>query len=176
MSAAEPTPNRPPRNRYGWIVFFVLVLTASIGVMVFMIWFNLSIQLKPEQFDTAWKHWQEKGPKDYDMLYTEKTNPDDKTITFAVKVRGNKVHEALMDGRPLQQTEEQRDDPRIFRSMDAQFRAIQTFMDMDAKPGAPKVYVTAIFDAETGGLRRYIRRVMGSQQRVEIVVKEFVRR
>ncbi len=176
MSVSDPgQPQPPPRHKYGWIVFFVLVLTASVGVMVFMIWFNLSIQLKPEQFETAWKLWKEKAPADYDMVYTEKTNPDDKTTIFAVKVRSGKVQEVLMNGRPLEKTAEQRDDPRIFRSMDAQFRAIQTFMDIDARPGATKVYVTAIFDAETGGVRRYIRRVMGSQQRVEIVVKEFVR-
>jgi Family of unknown function (DUF6174) len=174
--AAAPAPKLPPRNRYGWIWFFVFVFTASIGVMVFMIWFNLSIQLKPEQFDAAMKLWNEKAVKDYDMIYTEQHTPGETTTSFAVKVRGGKVSEVLMNGNPLEKNAEQEDDPRIFHSMDAQFRVIQRFMDIDAKPDANKVYVTAIFDPETGGVRRYIRRVMGSQQRVQITVKEFVRR
>jgi hypothetical protein len=175
MSAADPIPTRPPRNRYGWIVYFVLVFAASIGVMVFMIGFNLSIQLKPEQLDNAWQIWQKYGPKDYDMVYTEKHSPDDTTTNFVVKVRSGKVQRVLMNGKPLEKSEDQQDDPRIFHSMDNLFRTIQRFMDMDAKDGA-KNYVTAMFDAETGGVRKYTRRVMGSRQRVEIVVTEFVQR
>ncbi|MBI2807188.1 MAG: hypothetical protein HYX68_19575 [Planctomycetes bacterium] len=171
---SQPKPARP-RNNWGWISFFAFVVVASIGVMVFMIWFNLRVQLRPEQLAAARRLWDEKQIKNYDMIYTEKHSPDDKVITFHVKVRNGEVREALMNGSPLVKNDEQKDDPKIFRSMNAIFRDIQRFMDNDAKPGAPRVYVTATFDPESGRVIRYVRRVMRSSQRVEIVVKDFQR-
>jgi hypothetical protein len=50
---------------------------------------------------------------------------------------------------------------------------MEGYMRMDTKPDARKVYVTATFEVETGAMRRYVRRVMGSTERVEILVKEF---
>ena len=90
-------PKPPPKNNWGWISFFVFVFVASIGVAGFMIWFNLSIQLTPEQLEAARKRWEEKGIKDYDMTYTVKHSPDEKITTFVVKVRGGEVKEVRMN-------------------------------------------------------------------------------
>ena len=151
-------------------MFFAFLIVASVGVAAFMIWFNLSIQLTPEQLDEARNLWKEKGSKDYDLVYTKRLNEDTRVETYKVKVRAGKVEEVLQNGKPLEQNKEegQEQDPRIFHSMDQILRDIERFMDLDRKPGAPKVYVTAIFDDKNGTLRRYIRRVMGTTLRIEM--------
>jgi hypothetical protein len=170
--APAPTPPPPPPNR-AWIGFFAFLLIASIGVTVFMIWFNQSIQLTPDELTAARKLWEEKGPKSYNMVYTEQINDDDKKSIFFVKVRNQKVEEVLMNGKPLEPTKEdgQVHDPRIYHSMDAKFRDVERLMDIDQRKGAPKVYVIANFDPATGAILRYIRRVMGTTQRIELNVK-----
>lgn len=161
------------KKNYGWLYYFIFLFVASVGVMAFMIWFNLSIQMTPEQLDAAMKTWEEKGPKSYDMIYTKRLNEEERAVRFAVKVRDRKVIEVLMDGKPLEKSADQAGDPRIYHSMTALYRDIETFQRHDAKPGAPKVYVTLKSREENGQLIEYIRRVMGSRQRVQIVVDKF---
>jgi hypothetical protein len=157
----------PARNNYGWILFFVFVFTASIGVAAFMIWFNLSIQLTPEQLEDAHKRWRESKIRNYNLVYTKRLNDDSKTDKFEVEVRGGEVTKVVMNGKKLI-TESKEDDPLAYHSMDRHFRDIERFMEMDKKPGAPKVYVTAIFDENNGSLRRYVRRVQGTALRIEM--------
>jgi hypothetical protein len=168
MSEPSNPPTAPPKKNHAWIYFFAFVFIASVGVMLFMIWFNLSIQLTPEQLEAARTLWKEKGPKSYDMVYTKRLNDDVKVGTFQVKVRAREVKEVLMNGKPLVKENDEDSDPRIYHSMDRLFSDIERFMVLDKKPGAPKVYVTAIFDPDTGALRRYIRRVMGTTLRIEM--------
>jgi hypothetical protein len=166
--AAVPAPSLPPprkKNNWGWIGFFVFIVAASLAAAGTMIWYNLSIQLKPEQLEAARRLWKERGPRDYKMLYTTRLNDSDRTDTFLVTVRGGEVREVLMNGRPLDAEQ------RPYYSMDAIFNQIEKFMRIDQKPGAPKVYVTAVFDEDTGAMRKYVRRVMGSSQRVEMTAK-----
>ena len=170
-AAAAPTPEprpSPPRKNHAWIYFFVFIIVASVGVAGFMIAFNLWIQLNPEQLEAARKLWQEKGPTSYNLVYTKRLNDDTKVDTFEVEVRGREVKKVLMNGRPLQKEKDEHEDPRIHHTMERLFRDIERFMELDKKPGAKKVFVTAIFDDQNGGLRRYIRRVMGTTQRVEM--------
>jgi hypothetical protein len=166
---SENTPLARPKN-YGWAYFFAFIIVASVGVAGFMIWFNLSIQLKPDQLEAATKLWKEKGPKNYDMTYTKQLNDDTRVDKFEVKVRGGKVEEVRMNGRPLVRQSEDAGDPLPYHSMDRLLSDIERNMDIDQKAGAPKVYVTAVFEPENGALRKYIRRVMGSKTRVEINV------
>ena len=161
---------RPPKNNYGWILFFSFIVVASVGVTWFMIWFNLSIQLTPEKLDEARQLWNEKGPKSYNMVYTKRLNDDARLFTYVVSVRKGKVVEVLENGRALEKTPEREDDPLVFHSMDAIFRDLERNMTMDQKPGAKRVYVTAIFDDQTGCVRKYIRRVMGETVRIEMHV------
>ncbi len=174
-SQPEPTPPAPapPQKNYIWIYYFAFLVIASVGVTVFMIRFNLSIQLKPEELEAAHKLWEQKGPRSYNMVYTEQINAEERKTVFAVKVRAGKVVEVLMNGKPLEPTKEdgQVHDPRPYHTMDGKFRDIERFMDLDQKKDAPKVYVTADFDANDGHVERYIRNVMGTTQRVELNVK-----
>jgi hypothetical protein len=58
--------------------------------------------------------------------------------------------------------------------MEGLFDFVERLMKIDSEPGSPKTYVPAIFDDQkTGGLRWYVRRVMGGRQRVEITVDTF---
>ena len=159
-----------PTKNHAWIYFFAFLIVASVGVTAFMIWFNLSIQLTAKQLNEAKDLWKENGPKDYNLIYTKRLNDDSRVHTFKIKVRAGKVEEVLLDGKPLAQNKDegQEQDPRIFHSMHQILRDIERFMDQDSKPGAPKVYVTAIFDDKNGALRRYIRRVMGTNLRIEM--------
>jgi hypothetical protein len=167
--APRPEPPRaPPTKNHAWIYFFVFIIVASVGVAGFMIGFNLWIQLKPDQLEAARKLWQEKGPTSYKMVYTKRLNDDTKVDTFEVEVRGGQVKKVLMNGRPLQKEKDEDEDPRIHHTMERLFRDIERFMELDKKPDAKKVFVTAIFDDQNGGLRRYIRRVMGTTLRIEM--------
>jgi hypothetical protein len=156
-----------------WIYFFAFLVIASVGVTVLMIWFNLHIQLTPEDLEANHKLWQERGPKSYDMIYTEKLNNDDRKTVFVVKVRAGMVAEVLMNGKPLEPTKEdgQVHDPRPYHSMDGKFRDIERFMDIDQKKDAPRVYAIAVFDPDTGAVLKYIRSVMVTGQRVELNMK-----
>ncbi len=167
-----PAPLPPPAKNHLWIYFFAFLVVASVGVAVTMISFNLSIQLKPENLETNRKLWEEKGPKSYNLIYTEQVNEDRKTV-FAVKVRAGKVTEVLMDGKPLEPTMEDGrvHDPRPYRSMEGIFRSIERFMEIDQKKDAPTAYVVAVFDPDDGAVLKYIRSVMKTGQRVELNLK-----
>jgi hypothetical protein len=170
----EPTPSEPPasaptRKNNIWIYYFAFLFVASVGVAVFMIDFNRGLQLKPQELEASHELWREKGPKSYDMVYAKQIIVDGPTTTFAVKVRAGKVEEVLMNGKPLEAGKD--NDPRLYHSMDSIFRDLGRFMDIDQKKDAPKVYVTAIFNQQTGAVQKYIRYVMGTTQRVELNVK-----
>ena len=82
-----------------------------------------------------------------------------------VQVRGGTVISVLMNGRALDK------DQYVYRSMDALFDDIERFLKMDAEKGKPRTYMRALFDPADGHLLHYIRRVMGSRERVEITVQ-----
>ena len=165
------TPAPPPRNN-AWIWFFLFIFVSSIGVTGFMIWFNLSIQLTSDKLEASRKLWQDSGPKSYDMKYTKWINDDPNGITYRVKVRDGKAIE-VKQGKELLEQKDRTDDPRMYHTMDALYRDVERFMDIDTKKGAKRVYVTAVFNEDHGAIRKYIRRVMGERERVEIRVEEF---
>ena len=166
--APTPAPGTPPKKNHAWIYFFAFLLIASVGVTGFMIWYNLSIQLKPGQLDEAEKHWRESNIKNYNMVYRNRLNFDDQWTTFAAKVRDGKVVEVLMNGKPLEKDKEEDQDPRPYHSMDAHFRFLARSMELDQKPNAPKVYFIADFDPQTGAIQRYTRYEPQTKQRVEM--------
>ena len=87
-----PAPQIPPaRKDWGWMGYFAFLLIASVGVAGFMIWFNLSIQLKPEEVEAAQTLWKEKGPKSYDLIFRKRLGISGQEDIFAVKVRDRKV-------------------------------------------------------------------------------------
>jgi hypothetical protein len=168
--ATNPTP--PKRKNYGWIAYFVFLVVASVGAMLFMIDYNLRLQLKPEQLEEAKTLWAMKGPKNYDMIYTKRIN-EEQPIKFAVKVRGGQVQEVLMNGKPLEPDEDRKDDMRIYHSMGAMYHDFDGTMRRDQEPNAPKVYVSLKYDDQTGRVIEYIHRNMRTKQRVQITVEKF---
>jgi hypothetical protein len=172
MSDALPSPVPIKKDNYGWLVFFIFLVVASALAAGIMIGFNRMIQLTPEMLETAMQRWKQKGPRNYRMVYTKQLNEEQRVTKFVVTVRAGKVEEVLMNGKPLEPDPETHHDPRIYHSMNQLFNDIDRFMNIDARPNQPKVFVTADFDEQTGALRRYVRRVMGTTQRIELRVIE----
>jgi hypothetical protein len=160
-----------PRQNWGWMGYFLFLLVASIGVTVFMIWFNWHIQLKTEELEHNFALWKEKGPKNYDMIYKKKLGVLGTEDVFAVKVRAGKVESVRMNNAPLERNKDQDPevDPRIYYSMDSIFRDIRRFMELDQKNKEDhKVYVVATFDSKTGAVLKYTRYDMKTKDRVEM--------
>lgn len=153
--------NEPKRNR-GWIWYFVILIVLTIASITVMIVYNLGQQLKPEQLATARALWAEKGPADYDMEYTQIGNAPG---TYKVQVRDGEVVSATLDGRALE--------PRQYGYYDMRglFNSIDGFLEHDSKPGQPRTFTKAVFAADDGHVIRYIRRAMGSSERLEINVR-----
>ena len=135
---------------------------------VVLITFNLRQQLKPEQLEAARKMWTEHGPRDYTLAYTIQVNEEPEPDHYWVKVRHGRVVESKYNGQP------EPAERYPYRGMDGLFNFVEKFMQIDSEPKSPKTYVRGIFDDQkTGGLRWYVRRVMGGRQRVEIKVDSF---
>jgi hypothetical protein len=164
----------PRKKNHAWVWFFAFIVVASVGVAGFMIVFNLRMQLKPEQLEAHMQRWQEHGPSDYLMTFTKKINRSEPD-TFVVKVRAKKVVEVRMNGKLLRNEETGQafpagHDQLQYYSMDRLLRDVEIFMQRDARDGR-KVYNVAVFDDETGALRRYVRSDRSSNQHVEESVK-----
>lgn len=171
--ASPPAPASPPKRNRLWIGYFAFLIVASIGVTIFMIWFNLRIQLKPEQIQAARKLWEEKGPKNYNMIYTRKLGVTDVSEQFKVKVRKGSVIEVKTPDEPLKRPEDApaEEDPRRLHGMDALLAEMAANMERDRQPEANKVYVVANFDPATGAILRYIRYDMRTKERVELNIQ-----
>jgi hypothetical protein len=162
-------------TNYAWLWFFGFIVVASVGVAWFMIEFNRRLQLRPEQLAEAQALWKERGPSDYRMTYTKRIGDRDHMDTFVVTVRNRRAVEVLMNGEPLRNEETNEpfppgDDRLQYHTMDRLMRDIERFLELDAKAGK-KNYNVALFNDETGALQRYVRRVMGTRERVEEDVK-----
>lgn len=155
-------------NNRGWIWFFVILTALAVSATVILIVFNLQQQLKPEQLEAARQLWKKNDIRDYTMTYTVRTNDQEKADRYFVKVQGGKVVEAKFNGQA---------EPagRLHHyGMDRLFAYIEDFHKIDSEKGKPRTFVRAIFDEQkTGGLRWYVRRVMGGNERQEITVGSF---
>jgi hypothetical protein len=154
------------KKNNAWVWIFLALLAISVGVAVFMIRYNLGLQLKREQLVAAREMWQEKGPRDYRMIYTTQRGDDPNKDRFVVDVRAGRVQSVIMN-----QTIFLEPSSLPYHSMDRLFSDIARFMDEDERAGN-KVYLRATFDARTGALKEYVRRIMGGRQRVQIEVLE----
>jgi hypothetical protein len=162
----------PRKKNRLWVWFFVFIVIATVSLAGFMIWFNLRLQLKPEQLAAAQERWKQHGPADYLMTYTKKLGDSDHEDTFVVKVRARRVVEVRMNGEPLRDSEGVPivDERLQYHSMDRLLRDIERFLELDAKEGK-KNYNVAVFDEQSGALERYVHRVTHTRERVEIRVK-----
>jgi hypothetical protein len=155
-------------NPRGWKWYFALLILLTLAATVSLIVYNLWQQLTPEQFEANLKLWQQKGPKSYTLVYKDTFTPQaggEQTNHYVVKVVNRKVKEVLVNGVPKEERLE-------YHDMDGLFNFIERFFEMDEKEKR-KVYRKGVFDENTGALRRFVRRVMGTRERQEIVVESF---
>ena len=147
--------------------YFAIVFGLAVIATGTLAYYNYHQQLKPEGLEKAQALWKAKGPRDYVLVYTVKADNNGNSIEnhYVVKVSSGKATEALVDGLP-------QPEGRLFNyGMPQLFGFIETFLEQDAAPGRPKTYTRALFNPDTGALGWYVRRVMGSRERVEIVVE-----
>ena len=156
--SSDKKPNR------AWVWYFAFVLIASVAVAASLIAFNLGLQLTPEKLEAEWAKWKQHGPRDYRMTY-HKTLGENQPDVFVVTVRDGKVRDVLMNEKTRLEAEQ-----LPYHIMYRMFRDIERFLELDAKQGK-KNYVTAIFDPDTGAIRRFVRRVTGTKERIQLDVK-----
>lgn len=171
-----------PKKNYNWVWFFLFLVVGTAAAVTTMIVYNLNQQLTQEQLSAAWELWKEKGPKNYDLVYSKKLTGNEKPERLFIKVRNGFVEDAkyLDEATP---TEKQFGlPPKVRRpaehswhhlDISGMFGDIQKFMDEDQKKEGRKPFVRAIFHADDGHIQWYVRRVMGSRERVEIIVEKF---
>ena len=166
--------SNPRKKNHYWVWYFAFIVLASVGVAGFMIDFNMRQQLKAEQLEGAMQRWQQHGPADYLLTISKRINESDQADIFVVRVRQRRVIEVRLNGQLLRDESNEPYPPGHERlqwyTMDHLLREIEIFLDQDAKEGR-KNYNVAYFDEQTGALQRYIRRVMGTRQRVEELAK-----
>lgn len=150
-----------------WLWYFVglAVLTATATTILAV--FNLKQQLRPEAHAVALAKWQAAGIKDYSLFYSIKRDGSGPTTAdyYAVTVKDGAVREARVNGvaEPA--------DRLVHYGMDRLLADVGRFLECDAEQGKPKVYVRAMFSPRTGALAWYVRRVMGTRERIEITVE-----
>jgi len=151
------------RQNRGWLWFFLVLLLLAAVAASSLVVYNLGQQLRPEDLKAARRRWESKGPRDYRLAYTVKT--DDQPVDhYAVHVHGGKVTQATVNGKPLpaQQLAD--------AAMEGLFRLMDEHLRLKEQPGQPKTFLRAHFDAVDGHVRSYVRAPRG-QPRVEITVE-----
>jgi hypothetical protein len=169
-----------PRSRR-WLWFFLLLTALSSVAIVVPIVYNLSQQLSAEQLEAAWARWRERGPRNYDLEYAEKLDPNTRIFIYSLKVRDGVVTAfacngdvELIDesaGLALGAAVRMRPpDDFAEHTIDGLFRQIADALAEDRRAlqqGGRRNYVTATFDKNDGYPLRYVRRVAGSRDRIE---------
>ncbi len=159
----------PPEQSYRWVWYFVILAILTIAACSILVWYNLRQQLKKPELEAALARWKQNRPSDYDLTYTKRGSASG---TFLVEVRDRRIINVTLDGREITQNDKPLDPSRFDRyDMTALMDDIETFLEEDAEPGRPRTFTVATFDPNDGHLVRYVRRVMGTSERIEINVR-----
>jgi len=159
----------PPQSSYRWVWYFIVLVILTVMACSILVWYNLRQQLKMEDLDNARSQWKRNRPLNYDLYYTKRGSASG---AFEVEVRDGKVTSVTLDGREITQNDKPMEPSRYPRyDMAALMDDIKTFLEKDAEAGRPRTYSVATFDAADGHLIRYVRRVMGTSERIEINVQ-----
>src|SRR5207249_12046722 len=132
--------------------------------------YNARQRLTPEELRVAQDRWDRAGPRDYDLAI-------DKTIGSAaadgvknsdritVEVRAGKAASGTINGQPLE--------PRLLSQYDMPgwLSFVEEFLRQAEQPGAPRTFLAADFDPQTGALRRFRRSVRTTREWVEVVFR-----
>lgn len=156
-----------PRKNLNWLWYFLTLAAMTVLAVAILVVYNLNQQLKKEHIDAAIALWKTNGHKNYVLVYTAKKTEKSNEMTdhYVVKVKDGQTYEVLVNGLPLDSR--QHGD----YGMGQLLRAIERFKEIDSEPGRPKTYTRGVFDGRTGALAWYVRRVMGTRQRLEITVE-----
>jgi hypothetical protein len=152
------------RRNHGWIWFFVVLAVLAVAAVAINWAYNVRQQLTPEQLRAAMELWAKNGPADYDLLI-EKSIGSGATVMndrIEMQIRQKKVVGGTLNGGPLLH--------RLWDEYDMPgwFGFVEEFLQRDTQPGAPRTFRVADFDPQTGALRRFVRRVSGTQERLEV--------
>jgi hypothetical protein len=152
----------PPGGRRAWVWYFVLLAVLTVTSITVLIRFNLGQQLTLAKLAEARARWETNGPKSYDIALQKRGTIEE---IQRVEVRDGKVVWAIVNGRPLE--------PRLYAysDMPALFDFIEDFLKLDSEPGKRRTFCTAAFDPGDGHVVHFVRRVMGTTERIEITVK-----
>ena len=156
-----------------WLWYFALLTVLGISAITIPWIYNVWQQLRPEQLASARALWKEKGPKDYDLEYVSKEDEKPGTDAAAgpeignvsVRVRDGQVESATRNGLVLPPSE------AAAHRVEGLFDLIQSNLEHDGQPGQSRTYAHAQFDKNDGHPIHYVRRVMGSRQRLEIIIQ-----
>ena len=157
-----------PRSRR-WAWYFAVLLVLGVVAVIVPLVYNLMAQLTPEKLEAARTLWKENGPADYELLYQERIGAGP-VETFRVEVRGGKVSVWWRKGGKEKNLEELTPSQRQAYTVPGLFERMEHFLEED-RAASRRNYVTAAFDAKDGHPLRYVRRVSGTQERLEWVVE-----
>ena len=144
-----------------WIWFFAVLTGLTVAAIATLIIYNTRQQLRPPDLEAARQRWQAQGPADYNLEYSVAKQSSEREL-FTVRVRQGHVEAVALNGRPLEPAQYH------YYGIPALFDFIEEFLDQDAQPGKPRTFTKALFDDNDGHVTHYVRRVMGSRERVEI--------
>jgi len=155
------------RNR-GWIWFFVVLgILAAAAVTINML-YSARQRLTMDQLRSAQERWDRTGPRDYDLVIDKTigsaTPGGDKTRDrITVEVRGGKGRAGKINGQPL--------DERLLSEYDMAgwLSFVEEFVRQSEKPDAPRTFLSADFEPQTGALLRFRRSVRTTREWVEVV-------
>lgn len=154
-----------------WIWFFAALVVLSAAAATINWVYNARQQLTMEQLQAAQELWDRTGPRDYDLAIEKAVSSaasdagSEIRDRMTVEVRGGRVRSGTLNGQPLE--------PRIVREYDMPgwLSFVEEFLRRDTQPNAPRTYRVADFDASTGALRRFVRRVSGIRERQQLVIQ-----
>jgi hypothetical protein len=169
--------SRAPRPRR-WIVFFVVLGVLCAVAIVVPIVYNLARQLTPEDVAAARARWEEHGPGDYDLHLLVRINEDTGGTRYLIEVRDGEVRMVSADGEveylapafaAVAGPAVSHGPPPAYRVEDL-FDHMAKVVEADAASGS-RNYVVADFDPDDGHPTRFVRRVAGSGDRLEWVIR-----
>lgn len=159
-------------HSHRWVWFFIVLIVLGAVALTVPFIYNLRAQLTPEQLADARALWAKNGPADYDLIYQERIDSGP-VETFRIEVRGGKVLDVFRrEGSEETKLAKGELSPaqRQAYGVPELFGRIERYLDED-RAASRRNYVTAAFDSKDGHPVRYVRRVVGTQKRLECVVQ-----